>query len=188
MQTLISPFVVSREQSVEKLSGMLRQLSHDSSLKSFHPTDGWRDAEERIEAVERTSNIRTDFFSQSADNCRYYYDTMAAAFEDAHLTMGMVRKVLAAYVAWHILHPDGAAYSSGEADEKGVTSERRNFVKKMVKHLMEGSAESGFGPGDVEGIDWAVKIYATYLWGWLGDSLDTSGDFLGKFKRRVFLG
>ena len=183
-QGVLSDFVASREETVEVLSMMIRSPKN-TSLRTFHPTDGWKNEQERIEAVERSGNIGTDFFSQSADNCRYYYDHMVAAFSDHHISLTLLRKTLAAAVAWHVLFPKSPTY--GLHDEKDDNG-RQAYMAAMVSHLYEGSEPKPMKYDRAQNLDWALKLYATYLWGWLGDSMETDGDFLGKFRRRIFLG
>ena len=184
-QEILSDFVATREQSVEALTMMIRSPT-SASLRSFHPTEGWKDERERIEAVERSGNIRTDYFSQSADNCRYYYEHMVAAFADNDISLALVRKTLAAAVAWHVLFPKSLVYDlEDEKEDNG----RQTYMRAMISHLHEGSEADLEEKYDIsQNLDWALKIYATYLWGWLGDSIETDGDFLGIFRRRVFLG
>ena len=183
-QEILSDFVVSREESVEVLSMMIRSAKN-THLRTFHPTDGWKDEDERIEAVERSGNIKTEYFSQSADNCRYYHDHMMAAFADKHISIPLLRKTLAAAVAWHVLFPEAPVYGlNDEKDDNG----REAYMLAMLSHLYEGSETRSMTHDNEQNLDWALKLYATYLWGWLGDSIDTNGDFLRKFRRSVFLG
>ena len=77
--------------------------------------------------------------------------------------------------------------------------DRAMFISAILNHLKEGSpsgfteaakSHSQYTDEHIMGTDirWAVKIYATYLWGWLHDRQETDGNFMGKFRRRVFLG
>ena len=181
LSMVLAPFVASREETVELLCERIQGPSF-SSPKKPPRADGWANAEEQAEAIDRTGSVKTDYFSGSADNCKYYYDAMEMVFEDSNISLDQVRKVFAAEAAWQILYPESKLYES--IDEKDVKG-RKQYMARMLSHLHRGTMSA---PIDVPNIDWALKIYATFLWGWLHDSLETDGEFLGKFKRRVFLG
>lgn len=100
---------------------------------------------------------------------------MEVAFMDTGTEFAEVRKALAANVAWNILFPDGSP-----PEEDGHITQQM-FTMRMLKHL---NSARPWKPS----LRWAVKVYATYLWGWLHDHVESDEKFTQRFRRRVFLG
>ena len=194
---IIAPFVASREETLGELSTRLRISPAESAFA--RPKSGWKDAQENIDSLNRIGDIKTEFFCRSSNYCAYYYEAMATVFRDAGLPFQTVRRRLAAEVAFQML-TSAVAYPAPDdsTDEKGP---RLIFISAMLDHLGEDSPpqnaearkpyeQNPFEASEMDygDITWAVKIYATYLWGWLHDRQETDGDFMGKFRRRIFLG
>lgn len=195
---LLGPFVANREETLGVLSKHLRHLLPEGP--SVSPKSGWKDAEDQIESLNRIGDIKTEYFCRSSNYCAYYFKAMTKVFHHAGLSRQTVRRRLAAEVALQIqfnepIYPD----TKHRSEEKGPST-RAKFISAIMSHLNEGSpsesAEAAksrdqhpfdFALG-TEDIRWAVKIYATYLWGWLHDRQETDGNFMGKFRRRIFLG
>lgn len=194
---ILSMFVVSRKDSLGELSTRLRQTPPEGPLDS--PKSGWKNVQEQIDALNCIGDIRTEYFCRSSNYCAYYFRAMTKVFHHARLPLQTVRRRLAAEVAYNILTSAPAYPTMG--DSSGEKEHRANFVSALTNHLSEppllqhtrAQKAHSQDPFDVENWDleesiWAIKIYATYLWGWLHDRQETDGNFVGKFRRRIFLG
>lgn len=194
---ILAPFIVTRKESLGELSTRLRQSPPEGPLDSSK--SGWKNVQEQIDALNCIGDIRTEYFCRSSNYCAYYFKAMTRVFHDARLPLQTVRRRLAAEVAWHILTSASAYPVLGDSsDEK---AHRARFASALTNHLSGQPPLQNTGvprphlqnPFDVEHLNsgetlWAVKLYATYLWGWLHDRQETDGNFIGKFRRRIFLG
>ena len=95
---------------------------------------------------------------------------MILVFEHENLDLKAVRHALAASVVWEcILEP------------LVDTSQKFEAIENMKSFL--GSESASTQPED-----WAITVYATFLYGWLGDYIDVEIDFEHGLKRRIFIG
>ena len=117
---------------------------------------------------------------------------MTKVFDHARLSHQTVRRRLAAEVALQIQFPDSEYLNPKHGSDENMRK-RATLISEILSHLNEGSP-SGIAEAakdasrGTEEISWAVRIYATYLWGWLHDRKETDGNFMGKLRRRIFLG
>lgn len=169
MKKILEPYVASREETVDELSDCL--LTRDLPL----PNSGWATVQEQSDALQQLGDVKTEGFCRSSNYCAYYYRAMEVAFRDTDTEFEEVRKLLAANVAWDIL------YSNEPPPEDDEYVTREMFTKQMLEHLGSHCPWKSY-------INWAVKVYATYLWGWLHDHLESDERFTQRFRRRVFLG
>ncbi|KAL8688390.1 MAG: hypothetical protein Q9224_004896 [Gallowayella concinna] len=179
---IIRPFVATREETLGELSNRLRLLPAEGTFAG--PKSGWKDAQEQIDSLNCIGDIKTEFFCRSSNYCAYYYEAMVKVFKDAGLPFQTVRRRLAAEVAFQMLKSATAYPNAGDStDEK---EHRSMFISKLLSHLDEDSPPQNkearipyqqnpfeAGNSDHGEITWAVKIYATYLWGWLHDRQET---------------
>jgi hypothetical protein len=110
-------------------------------------------------------NIKTSFFSASNNPCRQYFKAMNMVFDAYRLPLADVRNKLAANVASKLLEGDKLS---------------DNSVDNMTIHLGHGRL-----PAKIP--DWAISVYAAYMWGWLNDYIPMDFSFWSKFNRRIFL-
>ncbi|KMP03627.1 hypothetical protein CIRG_03319 [Coccidioides immitis RMSCC 2394] len=155
---LIAPFVGAGADNVAFLQDRMCEMK-------LQPLMGWDTIEQQATALSQIGDIKTDFFSCSNSPCRQYFKAMNMVFDAHMLQLADVRNLLAAKAALLLL--DGEPVSE-------------NFVQNMTAHLSH-SQSSGKVP------DWAVHVYAAYLWGWLNDSIPMDFDYSSKFNRRIFL-
>jgi len=134
-------------------------------MQKLKPLDGWDSIEQQAMGLVQIGDIKVEFFSGSCSPCRNYYKAMKMVFDAHKVRIDDVRVTLAALAARRCL--DGIS----TADE---------FLPNLMFHLNQGQL-----PGMVR--PWAIKINATYLWGWLNDFVEMDFDVRGKFKRRIFL-
>lgn len=161
---LIFPFVGSHSDSVT----VLRERMCRPKAK-LRPLDGWESVEQQAMALGHVGDIEIGFFSGSCNLCRWYFKAMNMVLDAEGIRLEDVRAVLAALAARRYLL-------------EGRTSVADDFMPNLEAHLNQ---ERPIITGEVP--LWAVTVYATYLWGWLNDSIEMDFDFQGKFKRRVFL-
>lgn len=155
---LIAPFVGSHSETVAVLQERM-------CMAKLRPLEGWDSIEQQAAALSQVGDIRTHFFSCSNSPCRQYFKAMNMVFGSCAIDIADVRSALAARAVAELLDGDGLA---------------DDFVGNLESHLGQGRR-----PEDVPA--WAVSVYATYLWGWLSDSVEMDFNFRGRFKRRVFL-
>jgi hypothetical protein len=155
---LIAPFVGSRLETVT----VLQERMCDMRLK---PLPGWDTIEQQAMALSQMGNIKTSFFSASNSPCRQYFKAMNMVFDAYRLPLADVRNKLAAIAVSKLLEGDKIS---------------ELFVDNMAIHLGHGQL-----PAKIP--DWAVSVYAAYLWGWLNDYIPMDFSFRSKFNRRIFL-
>lgn len=155
---LIVPFVGPHLDTVYVLQEHMRTLR-------LTPLDGWDSIEQQAMGLGQIGDIKVEFFSGSCTPCRNYYKAMEMVFKANSIRFADVRITLAAHAACRYL------------DGIDVT---REHVPKLIAHLSQGQISGGVPL-------WAIIVYATYLWGWLNDSMEMNLNIRGNFKRRVFL-
>ncbi|MCJ1430555.1 hypothetical protein MMC29_008473, partial [Sticta canariensis] len=154
---LIFPFIGSRPDTVNILQEYMRNLK-------LKPLDGWDNIEQQAMGLDHVGDIRTEFFSRSCAPCRWYFKAMTLVFDTQKFRIDDVRITLAALAT--------RRYLEG-------TSIPDEFVPNLKAYLNQ--------ERPMEDVPlWAVRVFATYLWGWLNDFIPMEFD-LGGFKRRVFL-
>ncbi|KAL2005092.1 hypothetical protein VTN00DRAFT_2942 [Thermoascus crustaceus] len=169
MKKILEPYVDSREEMIDELSDAL--LTRDVTL----PNSGWATVQEQSDSLQRLGDVKTEGFCRSSNYCAYYYRAMEVAFRDTGTELEEARKTLAANVAWDIL------YSNESPPEENQAFTRAMFTERMLEHLDSPRPWKTC-------LKWAVKVYATYLWGWLHDHVESDERFTQRFRRRVFLG
>ncbi len=155
---LIVPFVGPNSDTVNVLQEHMR-------THKLAPLDGWDSIEQQAMGLGQIGDIKIEFFSGSSNPCRNYYKAMEMVFNAHRIRIADVRTNLAAHAACRYL--DGIDGTPGP-------------VPKLITHLSQGQDSGGVPP-------WAITVYATYLWGWLNDSMEMKMNIRGNFKRRVFL-
>jgi hypothetical protein len=158
-QPLILPYVGDRESNISSLQGMMKQ-------HCLQPTAGWETVEEQANALTLTGDIRTEFFCHSANTCCWYYQAMELVFHARNLDVEQVRITLATKITERHL----------ESSEPGVQAKIRTLLSYGTN-----STNSKCAP------DWAVSIYAAFIWAWVSDAVDMPEIVFERFKRRVFL-
>lgn len=135
---------------------------------------GWMSAAEQAERLMQLGDIKSEYFCHS-NYCAYYHRAMVTVFNNEKISTEDVRVILAAKIAWHMLFPSLLPY---DANEK-----RRSFMIDLTKHLNhENSFNNPFGK------DLAVKIYASYSWGWLHRGSFMTYPICTRLRLRVFIG
>ncbi|KAF2110927.1 hypothetical protein BDV96DRAFT_650533 [Lophiotrema nucula] len=146
-------------ENIGRLQEMLK--SHCSNA-----TPGWSSPDEQANALSRNGDIRTEFFCQSANTCTWYYKAMELVFTARGLQLDQVRIALAAKITEQYM----------ENFKLGVEEHDR------LRRFLNGGRSLQSVP------EWAVQIYAAYVWAWLSDSIRMpTDDVFARFKRRVFL-
>ncbi|WEW60511.1 hypothetical protein PRK78_005998 [Emydomyces testavorans] len=175
---ILEPFVGSRDETI----GYLCERLVSSRTKA---PSGWEDFNEQATAVSKIGDVKTEFFCGSANYCAYYYDAMVVIFNDSRIPMSDVRKYLAAVVSWYVLFPDEKLLRYEEKEDELKIKFKEGYLSAMLGHL-HGDVIAPSPPRSLPG-EWAIKLYATYLWGWLHERCLADDLFL-RFQRRVFLG
>ena len=155
---LLAPFVGSHAETVKVLQDKMCKLN-------LRPLDGWDSIEQQAMGLGQIGDILGDHFSGSCTPCRNYYKSMNMVFNAHKVCIDDVRNTLAALVARRCLE------GMSVADE---------FLPNLRAHLSHGRTRTEVPP-------WAVTVFATYTWGWLGDFVKIDFHFQDKTKRRIFL-
>ena len=174
---VLKPCIASREETIGVLIHKL-QTMWSANLRARE--EGWLDINEKTMSLDRIGDLATEYFSGSSNYCAYYYDAMLVTFDAVNLPLEVVRRNLAALVAWLILHPNDKPYD--EVNRVGTGSSMEAFLDSMISLLDTNPSNSG----SREDVTWAVKIYGTYLWAWLHDHQHQDDNFVRRFHRRVF--
>lgn len=164
---VLQPFVGTRAESIGALQ---QRLLNEPGCK---PIAGWTDIHEQAMGLGQVGDIKTQFFSGAATPCRHYFKAMNLVFDRCRVRISDVRVQLAARAAYTVLR-------RLVGDMGNVIGDEELFVSRMVSHLQGGSSYVMPPP-------WAVTIYATFLWGWLNDFIETDDNFKGRFRRRIFM-
>ena len=155
---LILPFTGSHSETVGTLQERMCKLK-------LIPLDGWDSIQQQTMGLGQIGNIQDEFFSGSCAPCRNYYKAMNMVFDAYKIRVDDVRNTLAAVAARRCL--DGISVAN-------------YFVPNLTNHLSKGQSSGEVPP-------WTITVFATYLWGWLNDSVEMDLNFREKFKRRIFL-
>nr|AGU10912.1 hypothetical protein [uncultured organism] len=183
-QPLISPYV---KPGLETLLDLQDRLRYSKSVSS----KGWDNIVAQADALPRIGNISKNYFSKSTDSCRQYFTAMKKLFNSLNIEFENVRRTLAAKVVsdnWRDTRTPQEKGLQEMNDETNSSSDLPQLGEGFVQAFgpLLGEQETPF----VMVEDWALEIYATFLWGWLGDAVpleDDALDFGQRFKRRVFL-
>lgn len=144
-------------------SDTVEVLQEQMRTLKLKPLDGWDSIEQQAMGLGQIGDIKVEFFSGSCSPCRNYYKAMEMVFNAKSISIADVRITLAAHAACRYLD--------------GIDVEP---MPKLITHLSQGQTLADVPP-------WAIIVYATYLWGWLNDSMEMNLNIRGTFKRRVFL-
>ncbi|KAK4691294.1 hypothetical protein P7C71_g5672, partial [Lecanoromycetidae sp. Uapishka_2] len=162
-QQVLGPFYRKREHTVDVLR---RELENFRVTQPRADLPGSRSCDELNESLSQVVGEQDRFFRGSW-SCSAYHEAMCRVFRHHHISQADVRSTLAASAASKLLWPDG----SNERSEE--------FEANMRARLGVSS------PFNVP--NWAIDVYANFLWGWLTDSIPADPDIISYFRRRIFL-
>ncbi|KAI9877198.1 MAG: hypothetical protein M1830_004545 [Pleopsidium flavum] len=165
MVNILQPFIMPSTHPVEFLRTRL------AGLRTAKLPSGWSSVEELIASLELIRDIRTVAFQGSAIWAANYYCAMKVVFEANKTELMHVRRCLAAEAASQALRAEGW----------NVPSLSDVFISELCVH-------DGQLPSEVCCPEWALHIYATFLWAWFKDAIITDLVLADRFQRRIFLG
>ena len=108
-----------------------------------------------------------DLFFRGSGASAVYHEAMCRVFRYHMISIANVRNILAAAATSRILWPDGP-------------SKRSTTFEANLRNLLDHSTKRSVP-------DWAVDVYANYLWGWITCYVPADPDIIDHFRRRVFL-
>ena len=110
-----------------------------------------------------------------------YHESMSLVFIHRGVLMDDVRVSLAATVGSRLfLGQDGDVDGDGAERLEPLQQNMRKYLKRCYLQ-----AEPNKKPRNVP--DWAIDVYANYLWGWITKSIPADPDLINYFQRRVFV-
>ena len=71
--------------------------------------------------------------------------------------------------------------------ERGGAKSLEPFQQNMRMHLERCYFEADATEKSRNVPEWAIDVYANYLWGWIKDSIPGDSELINYFRRRVFL-
>lgn len=141
---ILTPFVGSRTETVSFLRNEIK------NFKSADPPSGWTSRDEFAKAIGYLGDFKIDCFTGSSAYCSWYFQGMSAVFRRRNLNMDRVRDALAIATSKHILESGGAELSTA-------------CVEALRRRIGPRFSEAREKNDDVP--EWAVTIFATYIWG-----------------------
>lgn len=164
-QEVLSPFVGTREETVYFL---VEKISRDA----IKPPEGWQNCAQFVGVINKIGDVKASFFGNS-NTCQYYYEAMQAVFSAEKLNQAQVRRALAVQVAEYILT---FGYTS-----PAKSIEDRQFRDDVGRWL-------GFGHTQAYSVPpWAIRLFATFIWGWFGGAILCETDLFGGLRRRIYV-
>ena len=140
------------------------------------PPMGWHNREERLAVLRKLGDVRVDHFHGSSNYCAWYHDAMCDLFKHNRLHVVQVRQAMAAACAADVL---------GARGNTDLAARIEDFF--ILAQAQPGFAAAQGGKAVAEVPQWAIVMYARFVWSWLHDSIPA--DFSKRrFRRRVFLG
>ena len=170
---LLRPHVGSHAETVQLLqSRLLNERPRAAALS------GWASIDEQARQLGQTGDINKEYFSGSANVSSVYFRSMIQVFEQHDEDYRLVRHTLAAAAVW-------------ESFLKPMMDPllKRPTIAGMLAYLDGQDPSDRAGKCDIDAAaNWTVTVYATFLYGWLGDLIDIQTEFAHGFKRRIFIG
>ncbi|KAL6722336.1 hypothetical protein ACLMJK_001443 [Lecanora helva] len=168
-RSILEPFYRTREHTVQMLRVKLARIPETT----FHLRGGT--AEQRSRELGGIGGDRDGFFGGHSNKASAYYEAMSLVFEYEGISLADTRIQLAAAVGAKLFW------------QEDLAEESNDFQRSLTRYLERCylGAETVEKPSKVP--DWAIDIYANYLWGWITDSIEADLNIIDYFRRRVFL-
>ena len=175
IESILNQFCKMRASTVSILKRDLMEIPR----KTFRP-EGMT-GEELHEHLGLLVGDGDNVFGDGENNysATIYHESMSLVFLHRGIVMDEVRVSLAAAVGSRL-------FLGQDVDRDGA--ERLEPLQQNMRKYLERcylQAEPNKDPRNVP--DWAIDVYASYLYGWITKSIPADPDLINYFKRRVFL-
>lgn len=177
LKIILDPFYKTTAFTIRVLQRELKMIPH----QAFRPEG--KASEELSQRLNLIPGDKNAFFE--VDNSyltSIYHESMSLVFRHKGIKLEDVRIVLAAAV--------GSRRFLRRVKDRGDSAKSHElFQQNMKKYLercyLEADAVTEKSSRSVP--EWAIDVYATYLWGWTSSFIAADPDLIGHFRRRVFL-
>lgn len=174
LKMILDPFYKTAAFTVRVLQRELTMIPH----QTFRPEG--RAGMELSKRLNLISGDKNAFFG--VDNSyltSIYHESMSLVFRHKEIKLEDVRISLAAAVgSRRFLRRVEVSATSHELFQK-------NMQKYLERCYLEADTKTEKSSRNVP--EWAIDVYATFLWGWISNSIPADPDLIGYFRRRVFL-
>lgn len=173
IKSILDPFYNTREYTISILQRELMMIP----LKTFRP-DG-KTGEELCQHLSLIAGDKDNFFGGGNYRASVYHESMSMVFDHRGINLEDVRMSLATAVGSRLL-------LSGDGDQDGAES-LGSFQRNMRMYLERCYIAEAPRKRSRNVPGWAIDVYASYLWGWITNSIPADPDLISYFRRRVFL-
>ena len=175
IKSILDPFYTTRDFTISILQRELMMIR----WKTFRPEG--RTGEELCQQLSLIVGDKDDFFGGGNHSflAAIYHESMSMVFDHRGINLDDVGMSLATAVGSRLL-------LSGDGDREGA--ERLGSFQRNMRMYLERcyiAEEPTKRSRNVPG--WAIDVYASYLWGWITNSIPADPDLISYFRRRVFL-
>lgn len=177
LKLILNPFYKTTVFTVRVLQRELTMIPH----QTLRPEG--RTGEKLSQRLSLIDGDKNAFFGiKNSHLTSTYHDSMSLVFRHREIKLEDVRISLAAAVG-------SRRFLRRVKDRGGSAKSHEAFQQNMEKYLercyLEADAMTGKSSRNVP--EWAIDVYATYLWGWITSSIPADPDLISYFRRRVFL-
>lgn len=177
LKVILDPFYKTTAFTVRVLQRELTMIPH----QTFRAES--RTGEELSQQLSLIVGDKNDFFGVTNSYLTStYHESMSLVFRHKKIKLEDVRISLAAAV--------GSRRFLGRVKDRGGSAKSHEaFQQNMEMYLercyLEVDATMEKSSRNVP--EWAIDVYATYLWGWITNFIPADPDLISYFRRRVFL-
>lgn len=177
LKLILDPFYKTTAFTVRVLQRELTMIPH----QTFRPES--RTGEELSQRLSLIADDKNAFFGvKNSGLTSTYHESMSLVFRHKEIKLVDVRISLAAAVG-------SRRFLRRVKDRGGSAKSHEAFQQNMEKYLercyLEADATTEKSSRNVP--EWAIDVYATYLWGWITSFIPADPDLISYFRRRVFL-
>ena len=168
---ILDPFCKTREVTMSALERELKVIAD----KTFRPEG--RTGDELLQLIKMLVRDKDRFFGDGefSFGTSMYHEAMSMVFDHKNIKLEEVRISLAAAVGSRLF-----------CLREGVM-ENEHFRKNMRLYLERCYLQAASPDRSRNVPDWAIDIYANYLWSWTTISIPADQNLMDYFRRRVFL-
>ncbi len=165
MVSVLSPFVTTTPNAIDILRTEL------SCVQNVQLPPGWKSFTELIESLACIEQIHIVAFQGSSIWAANYKCAMEVVFEADGIKLAHVRRCLAVEAAKPL--------------SEWLPAKPSIPPELLLAELCRDDHQR---PADVQCPEWALNVYATFLWAWFKDAIVTDLGLTDNFQRRIFLG
>lgn len=170
IESILDPFFLKKEDTVGVLQRELNMIP------------------DRIQSrkLDQVVADKHNFFGRHCYQSLTYYKAMSLVFSHNDIDMDNLRLPLAANVGtklfWDRFSPLLRDLLREEVEER-----LEPFTESLRRYLEGCYLQVDMKEKSPNVPEWAVNVYANYLWGWVTNSIPSDPDLITHFRRRVFL-